>query len=492
MAAVLAIVVAAGAHAAEARSAPEGGVASVAPADTLLYVELNRPAEFWAALQKTDLRRAVRASLLAEFALNFTGATADLLCSSLTGRSMGDAAEHYDFTVGAVFAPPPPGGRCKNPDVVMLLEPRANADELQRLLAECLRQTLTARFPDVQIAEGRIAGHAVTDIAFSPKRVWTLAFPNKLVVYGRRRAVEWLLTSRRPLTADPRFAAARNSLAPEGPGIFCYAEVTDDAGQGAIFYGPGTTMTGVLTIEGPLVRDRLVLSGNIEPPRLGEPAPCSIGAVFPPGPWLVTQVSFASGAEMLRWVGNPILPSGRQADAALTGLAWLAITGDEKNIGTVLAAQIADRASIERRLAAIGFAKDGPAWRGPATTALISGNRLYIGRRRVMAPLVRGLTAKPNAPGARAATLGATPGFARRLGQLPGTSPCYSIMTGSFLTTAGGEESFKQFERVLHELPLSAASARLTDNGIEITSVSPAGYGIWLTAANISAALEDQ
>ena len=483
--AVAAIVASSWAYAAE--DAPGRALEAIAPADTLLYAELTRPAEFWAALQKTQLRQAVRESLLSEFLLNFTGATADLLCSSLTGRNLGQAAEHYDFTVAAVFAPPPPGQLGENPDVVILLAAKSNAQELQRLLAERIRRTLTARFPDVEIAEGRIAGQAVTDIAFSPRRVWTLAFPNNLVAYGRRGAVEWLLTSRRHLVDDPKYFAARKYVQPpDAPRIFCYAEVTQAAGEGAIFYAPGTAMAGILTIDGPLVHDRLLLMGGVELPRLAQPATPGIGSAFPAGPWQAIQVSFASGSEMLKWFGNSKFPAGRQADAAFTGLAWLALTGDNDIFGTVLAAEVADNAAAERRLTELDFEKKGPVWHGGEYIAIVSGGRLYLGRRGVMTRLVHKLTTRPAGP-----TLADTPGVDARLRQLPPESHGYSMMNGDFLMTAGGEETFKRFERVLLALPPFAASAQVIDNAIEVKSISPAGYGIWLTAANISAALEE-
>ena len=468
-------------------SAPAADIADVTPADTLLYVEITRPAELWASLQNTELRQAVKASFAAELVLCFFSATADVLCQSLTDRGLGQAAEQYDPTIGLVFCPPDPADPSDDPEIVTVLRAAANSKELQTLLADRVEKTLTARFPRVKITTDRIGDHLVKHVAFSPKRVWTLAFPGDAIIYGRRRAVRWMLTSEAYLGNSAKYAQARKNISlPAGAHVFCYSETTQPAGMGALTCKAGTVMSGVLEIDVPaagpaLVRDRILLSGNIVTPRPGPARACLIGSVFPAGPWLANQISFASPTEAARYLKIPKGPNEPLGGAlATTGFVALT-TGSDGLLNFIFAAEVARPARLEAALESIGFKKQGNAWQNDTDSAVLKNGCLYIGRSAVMEPLLERLTA------AEPKMISDQAGFRKLLAMLPAKSHGYSVMTAEFLLGPGCLKVFEPFRDVLMTLSPSIASATQTDKGIEITSVSPCGYGIWLVSANLAA-----
>jgi len=466
-------------------AAPAGSIADVTPADTLLYAEIAQPAGLWASVQETELRDAVKSSFAAELILSFVSSTADLFCKTLTDRSIGEAVERYGITIGVVSAPAAPSA---DPDIIVILQASSHTEELKRLLAGRVEKTLKARFPEVEITQAKIGEEDVIHIAFSRKRVWTLAFTGSCVAYGRRRAANWLLTGGARLAERPNYKAALEKVKrPAGPHIFCYAETTGAASKFARFYGEGTVMSGVLEVRGQaprrLVHDRILLSGNVQPPRLGPAQPCRIGAVFPRGPWLVNQISFASGGDMRGYL--PIRRHARAGGAAFgrafTGLGFLALTVETKNwLGVIAAAEVAERDAVEAWLQASGFKNQAGAWCKDQSTAVINNGYFYIGRAPVMVPLIRSLTSE------KGAMLEDQGDYAGRLKALPGKAHGYSVMTSQFLLGPGCDKELLKFHEVLTGLSPSLARAENTADGIEITSVSPCGYGIWLVSINLA------
>ncbi len=470
-------------------------IADITPADTLLYVEISQPAKLWASLQNTEVRQAVRASFIAELALRFFSGTADLLCKSLIDRSLGEAVQRYDFKVGIVFSPPfpkEPSDEAKSdppemsdPKSVVILQPLANAGELQKLMADGVEKTLKERFPHVEITAGRVGRYDVKHIAFSRKRVWTLAFPGDLIVYGRRRAVSWMFAAEDTLGGSGKYRSAREAAKPPaGAHIFCYAEVTQQAGEKAKFYKPGTAMAGVLELDGKLVRDRIVLSGVGNPPRPGPKQPCKIGQLFPPGPWLINQVSLGSSVEMMRFlrVVNKDREVHKLLRGALTGAGFIALTGNPKEHGPIFAAEIADGRALEQWFQSRKFVKRGSTWRGERSLATISDGYLYIGATEIMELFLKRVAA------AEAGMLQDDPLYRGRLSTLGQESHGYSLMTPEYLLLPGNAKGFEKFRAVFNGLSISCASAEIKDNAIEIRSVSPCGYGIWLVSANMAAA----
>lgn len=477
-------------------AAPLAGGAEIAdltPDNALLYVEISRPAELWAALQNTELRQTIRSSFATEFVLSFVSATSDLFCKTLTDRSLGEAFDRYGITAGIISAPPDPVDPTGDPELVMILHASAHAKELQDLLASRVGNTLKARFPQVEVTDAQVGEHQVKRIAFSHKRVWALAFPGNCVAYGNPRAIDWMLTGTKRLGASPRFHAARKRIdLPNGPHVFCYSEATEAAAKQALFYGPGTVMSAVLEIEarenGPsLVRDRIVLSDNVKPPPLGGARECMIGSAFPRGPWLVNQVSFASGADMLDYfsMARTAKAPNNTLDRAFTGMGFLAATAETANwAGIVFAAEVAEDAAAREWLKSTGFKKNGDLWQRARTTAVIRNGYFYLGRTALMEPLIERMAAS------EMKMIEDESGYGDRLKMLPGKGHAFSAMTAEFLLGPGCAKELQQFKGILKRLAPFVARAENTDKGIEITSVSPCGYGIWLVSLNLSATLE--
>jgi len=462
-------------------------IADIAPADTLLYVEITRPAELWASLQKTEIRKAVRSSFAAELVLNFVAATAGVLCQSLTDRTLGQVVERYDPRIGLVFCPPDPAEPSDSPQPAVVIRASEHHEELQSLLRDRAGKTLTARFPRVTVAADRIGEHDVTNIAFSPKRIWTLAFPDQCVVYGRQRAVRRMLTSKAHLGGNAKYAQARKDISPPaGAHVFCYSETTQPAGIGAITCKTGSVMSAVLeidtTVAGPaLVRDRIILSGNVETPPPGPLQACRIGSVFPAGPWLVNQISFASPAEAATHL-RIATHKNKAFEDALNGTGFVALAAAPDNLlDVIFAAEIVQAATARAALKSLGFNNEGNTWRKDDAIAIVKNGCVYVGRSAVMKPLLERLTA------AEPKMIHEKPDYSERLAMLAGESHGYSVMTAEFLLGPGCFEEFKQFHEVLAKLSPSVAGARKTDKGIEVRSVSPCGYGIWLVTANLSA-----
>ena len=477
------------------------------PADSLLYIEVGKPAEQWTAMQKTELRHAVRSSLVTEFILNFTATTADLFSRSLVNRSLGEAAERYGFSFGVAFAPVQPGATSA---YAVILEASANGAELRELLLKNAGNALTARFPDVRVTREQIAGSDVRTFAFSPRHVWCLAACKDRVIFGGRPAVTWILEGGNPLAGKPGFRAIRADAValsrkthPAGPGIFCYAEISEAAGCGSFLYARGTRIAGALNVDGALIRDVTLLRGPFTIPALGEPRPCSIAAAFPPGPFIIHQVSFAADVDVLQLLPaadplrdapcgvrpprSPATGTSLQADGdaiggIFTGTGFLAISAEAN--GPVVAAEVADASRLDAFLERLGLHKNGEAWASPRMAAAVNGRHVYLGAKADVDDVLRRLRA-PNA-----ARLDDQQNLIQKL--LPKAGHGYSLMTADFLKHIPWATEFEFIKPAAAGLPPAYAHAEKTNDGLVITSISPCGYGIWLVSANVESARNDE
>ena len=472
-------------------------IAEVVPADSLLYIEVAKPADLWAALQKTELRQAVKSSLVTEFILNFTASTADLFSRSLVNRPLSEAAERYGFSLAVAFAPVQPGGA---PAYAVILEATQNAAELRELLLKNAGNTLTARFPDVRVTRERIAGSGVQSFAFSPKHVWCLAVCRERVIFGGRTAVTWMLKAARAstrfapaggasLASRPAFRAIRadaiglsRKTHPAGPGVFGYAEISEAAGLGSIIYARGTQIAGALDVDGALIRDVTLLRGPLSIPQLGKPGPCSISAAFPPGPYIIHQVSFASDADVLQFMPVAALPDLQADDDSIRGVfSGIGFVAESPQAnGPVIAAEIADASRLGAFMERLGLLKNGDGWASPLMAAELNGRYVYLGAAADVDGVIRRLRA-PNA-----AKLDDRQNLIAKL--LPKTGHGYSLMTSDFLKSIPWAVEFEFIKPAAAGLPPACAHALKTDDGLVITSISPCGYAIWLVSANVACA----
>ena len=466
---------------------PTAEIASIVPRDTLLYVEIPKPAELWAELQATELRQAVRSSFYAELAVNFAAATADLLSKSLTDRSLGEVASRYKPEAAIAFCPRPPAGS-KDPCWVAILAARENTAELHNLLNEHVDAALAARFPKLKVTTEKIAGRDVKLFTFSKKCVWGLAFVGDHVVFGQRPAVAWLLGSRRFIGGDTSFEAARAKLIPaDRASIFCYTQITAAAGEDSYIYGTGTRIAGVLEVDGKFIRDEALLTGNLRLPAVGGKQPCRITAAFPQGCFLVNQISFASGSEMLGFFGiAEDMPAGEPVDKVFTGTGFVAGTAGPDGPGVILAAELAKPDGVAPLLEKMGFRKEeggleSAVWRRAAIKAAVKGNFIYVARQEEINDLMKKLSA---APGAK---IEYSPEFTQALKRLPETAHGHSHMSAQFMGKMACIGAMTHIEPVFAKLSPSVARACSTAEGVSIWSVSPCGYGIWLVSANIEA-----
>jgi len=471
-------------------------IAEAVPADSLLYAEVGKPAELWSALQNTELRQAIRSSLVTEFILNFTASTADLFSQSLVNRPLSEAVGRYGLSFGVAFRPGRPGSM---PPYAVILEASENAAELRELLLKNIENTLTARFPNVRVSRERIAGSDVRTFAFSPKRVWCLAVCKERVIFGGRPAVTWMLKGGDSLASKPGFRAIRaDAIAlsrktfPAGPAIFCYSEISEAAGRGSFLYAQGTQIAGALNVDGALIRDVSLLRGPLTIPELGDPKPCTIASAFPRGPFIIHQVSFASDGGLLRFLpmeaADAVRREGRDADDGLagvfTGTGFVAISVDGR--GPVVAAEVADPSRLDAFLKRLGLTRNGERWASPSTTAMTNGHYVYLGAAADVNAIIRALRA-PNPGG-----LDGRQDLALMLKLLPKLGQGYSLMTPDFLKRIPWAAEFEFIRPAAAGLSPACAQAEKTGDGLVITSVSPCGYGIWLVSANVDAARNNE
>ena len=247
--------------------AAAGGLAEVTPDDALMYVEVNKPAELWAALQQTELRDAIRTSFYAELYVNFTGATADLLAKSLTNMSTTEALSQYGLEFVVAFSPK--RAHPKTREFVVIVRPTENTTEFQTLIRERAEQTFASRFPEVKVSTERVGDRDVKQFAVSKRVSFSLALADTDVVFGHERAVRWFLEAKTFLSDKEGYREMRRRAhVPDTPNVFCYAEVTKAAGEDAHLYAPGTKVASVLEVEGKLIKDRTVVSDNLKLPEL--------------------------------------------------------------------------------------------------------------------------------------------------------------------------------------------------------------------------------
>ena len=469
------------AQAAEPPAEPAAPVtaAEVAPDDSLLYVEIAKPAELWAALQKTELRRAVQASFLAEVIVAFTGNLANLLCQALTDRPLGEATTRYGLRPAIVFSPVRQADGSDDPAFVVVLQAASNGAELAKLLAERVEPTLKARFPDIAVEKEQVRGHDVTTIRFSPKSEWSLAAAGDRIMVGQRPAVKWMLESTRFLGRSAAYRAARERLKlPGSPHVFCYCVLSEDVAP-TYLYGPGSVLAGVLEMtrpspaDGRQVADRILISGKANLPPVGPRRPFAIGKVFPQGAWFVNQVSLASGAAVAEFLGMDAAGTrAKLAGRAFSGTCFPAVNGAGESI---VAAEAADAGAVVELLEQLRFAKEGDVWLRDPTAAAVKDGFVYIGKARALRGLLADL-----AKGTLAAPEG--------LKLLPETAHGFSLMTPGYLKACLAD-GYKEFEGLAAELSPSVAAAEVTADGIDIRSVSPHGYGLWLVSMNIEAAI---
>ena len=460
------------------RPAQASGLAEVTPDDALLFVEVTRPAELWNALQGSELRQAIRTSFYADLLVNFTAATTNVIARSLTDRSAGEVMERYGLEIGIAFSPRKE--KTKQLGYVVLLEPVRHTTEFQNLIRERIDQTFKARFPAIRISTDTVGDREIKRFILSKRQSWSLAFLDNHVVFGHDAAIRWILEGKTFLSDKEGYRESRRRVhVPDEPNIFCYAEVTEAAGRNALLYGAGTRIAAVLEVEGQMIRDKAIVSGNLKLPELGKAQGCKIGSAFPQGPYMVTQVSFASGSQMLQYFGvlTASEATNQSVDGIFTGTGFIA-TSPEFPKSSVIAAELVRAESAEILLKKLGFGRERKAWRMSNLKALVKDNILYLGRDSDIEAL------DDQFRSTNSLKLDGVPAVNQQLKDLP-EAHGHSYMAPAFLKRFARSANLRQFEIVLERLSPAVARAEKTRKGVVIDSVSSHGYGIWLATVNL-------
>ncbi len=203
------------------RAAPDG----LMPAETLLAVQLQRPAEFWQALSGSELLRAVEADPAAKSWLGFAEAIAVGTARSHAGIDLGEFVRTYAAraTLAVIDLPRHSGAV----PWVVVIDPPPDAREngLKELLSKTIEPALIRRNPTFKIESGQFAGRTVRSVVQPDGSVpLSYCIADRALLMGRSRAVEAACAPTRTLAEVPAYKRCRDAAA-AGAGVQVFLNV---------------------------------------------------------------------------------------------------------------------------------------------------------------------------------------------------------------------------------------------------------------------------